>query len=139
VRRGGANLGARAPSPRGLPAGAHAAGQRRAGPQAALGRLSPSYADPAAAAAVAPTPIAGSRTPGRAAAAAAHDASRPAPPPRPPSPDTRFSAAAFAASSSLFFPWLLAFSIGGPSLLGQPLFDALDATRLDVWGILTGA
>ncbi|GBF99857.1 hypothetical protein Rsub_12497 [Raphidocelis subcapitata] len=51
---------------------------------------------------------------------------------------TRYSAACFTASSALFLTWLLVFAVGGPAVLGQRLFDKLDATRLDVWGILTG-
>jgi hypothetical protein len=72
-------------------------------------------------------------------------AALPATRPRPPRPtlptrraDARYSAACFTASSALFLSWLLAFTVGGPRLLGPGLFGALDATRLDVWGILTG-
>lgn len=50
----------------------------------------------------------------------------------------RYSAAAFAVSSALFLSWMLAFMVGGPAVVGQRLFDTLDATNLDVWGIMTG-
>ena len=54
-----------------------------------------------------------------------------------PPADTRYSAAAFVASSLLFLPWLLAYMVGGPAVVGQRVFDAMDATKLDIWGAMT--
>lgn len=53
--------------------------------------------------------------------------------------DVRNSALCFCVSSALFLTWLLVFAIGGPAVVGQHLFDTLDVTRLDVWGVMTGS
>jgi hypothetical protein len=59
-----------------------------------------------------------------------------APPRRTPAAaDARWSAACFAASCAAFLPWLLAFSVGGPAVVGQGVFDAMDATQIDIWSI----
>lgn len=42
--------------------------------------------------------------------------------------DTRYSAAGFVAVSAVFLPWMFTFMIGGPSVVGQSVYDKLDAT-----------
>lgn len=71
-----------------------------------------------------------------AAAAALCTAAHPhhAPPPKPDAlaTDTRRSAACFAGWTVLFVPWLLLFAVAGPSLLGQKLYEKLDAYGIDL-------
>lgn len=46
--------------------------------------------------------------------------------------DTRRSALWFAVYTCVLMPWMLAYWIGGPKLLGQGLYDALDVSNLDL-------
>ena len=46
--------------------------------------------------------------------------------------DTRYSAACFAAALAVLLPWMLAFIVGGPALVGAETYRKLDVAGLDL-------
>jgi Presenilin enhancer-2 subunit of gamma secretase len=53
-------------------------------------------------------------------------------------PDALRSAIGFGIASAIFLPWMLTFMIGQEAVFGEKLFNALDASKLNMqeWGLV---